>query len=155
MLCAALQICRGASAETLSESPQTYRSGGGARIRTWDHGTKTRCLTAWPRPNAGRQERQGRYDARRTGGNPYRSHRGRRARHTARVALVLEEPAIGLRQALLQRRLRRPAERGQLRDVQQLARRAIGLGGIEPQRALEADHLLNELSQLADGHIRS
>ena len=22
----------------------------GARIRTWDHGTKARCLTAWPRP---------------------------------------------------------------------------------------------------------
>ena len=25
--------------------------GWGARIRTWDHGTKTRCLTAWPRPS--------------------------------------------------------------------------------------------------------
>ncbi len=24
--------------------------GWGARIRTWDHETKTRCLTAWPRP---------------------------------------------------------------------------------------------------------
>jgi hypothetical protein len=28
----------------------TY-GGWGARIRTWDHGTKARCLTAWPRPN--------------------------------------------------------------------------------------------------------
>ena len=28
--------------------------GWGARIRTWDHGTKTRCLTAWPRPRARR-----------------------------------------------------------------------------------------------------
>src|SRR4051794_8669755 len=28
------------------------RRGWGARIRTWDHGTKTRCLTAWPRPRA-------------------------------------------------------------------------------------------------------
>ena len=28
----------------------------GARIRTWDHGTKARCLTAWPRPT-GRQSR--------------------------------------------------------------------------------------------------
>ena len=28
--------------------------GWGARIRTWDHGTKTRCLTAWPRPIEGR-----------------------------------------------------------------------------------------------------
>src|SRR5579871_437281 len=27
-------------------------SGWGARIRTWDHGTKTRCLTAWLRPRA-------------------------------------------------------------------------------------------------------
>ena len=24
--------------------------GWGARIRTWDRGTKTRCLTAWLRP---------------------------------------------------------------------------------------------------------
>ena len=24
--------------------------GWGARIRTWDHGARTRCLTAWPRP---------------------------------------------------------------------------------------------------------
>jgi hypothetical protein len=23
----------------------------GARIRTWDRGTKTRCLTTWLRPN--------------------------------------------------------------------------------------------------------
>src|SRR5262245_35409931 len=28
------------------------KSGWGARIRTWDHGTKTRCLTAWLRPRA-------------------------------------------------------------------------------------------------------
>src|SRR4051812_12543073 len=32
---------------------RSVRDGGwGARIRTWDHGTKTRCLTAWPRPRA-------------------------------------------------------------------------------------------------------
>ena len=28
----------------------TLRDGWGARIRTWDRGTKTRCLTAWLRP---------------------------------------------------------------------------------------------------------
>ena len=28
--------------------------GWGARIRTWDRGTKTRCLTAWLRPTAAR-----------------------------------------------------------------------------------------------------
>src|SRR4029077_10135361 len=27
-------------------------NGWGARIRTWDRGTKTRCLTAWLRPTA-------------------------------------------------------------------------------------------------------
>src|SRR2546430_17287972 len=26
------------------------RNGWGARIRTWDRGTKTRCLTTWLRP---------------------------------------------------------------------------------------------------------
>ena len=30
--------------------------GWGARIRTWDHGTKTRCLTTWPRPRELRVE---------------------------------------------------------------------------------------------------
>jgi hypothetical protein len=29
--------------------------GWGARIRTWDGGTKTRCLTTWPRPIAARR----------------------------------------------------------------------------------------------------
>ena len=33
--------------------PEIPRLGGwGARIRTWDHGTKARCLTAWLRPNS-------------------------------------------------------------------------------------------------------
>jgi len=30
----------------------SVEDGWGARIRTWDHGTKTRCLTTWPRPTA-------------------------------------------------------------------------------------------------------
>src|SRR5439155_10560171 len=35
------------------DRPQlTPISGWGARIRTWDRGTKTRCLTTWLRPNA-------------------------------------------------------------------------------------------------------
>ena len=28
----------------------SWKTGWGARIRTWDHGTKIRCLTTWPRP---------------------------------------------------------------------------------------------------------
>ena len=55
------------------------RDGWGARIRTWDHGTKTRCLTAWPRPiratvNLAAVEEE--IDER----------RGRRRRTTARIA---------------------------------------------------------------------
>ena len=34
-------------------APVDEEGGWGARIRTWDHGTKTRCLTTWPRPRAG------------------------------------------------------------------------------------------------------
>src|SRR5579864_7881933 len=33
-------------------SAMSAKSGWGARIRTWDHGTKTRCLTTWLRPRA-------------------------------------------------------------------------------------------------------
>src|SRR5205823_3356243 len=29
-------------------SDMSGENGWGARIRTWDHGTKTRCLTTWP-----------------------------------------------------------------------------------------------------------
>src|SRR4029079_14781308 len=36
-----------------SRRHQRLNDGWGARIRTWDHGTKTRCLTTWPRPTAG------------------------------------------------------------------------------------------------------
>ena len=43
-----------------------WDDGWGARIRTWDHGTKTRCLTAWPRPIRSR-----------TRILPWSSHRGR------------------------------------------------------------------------------
>src|SRR5262245_16416818 len=35
-----------------SDFAMSVRSGWGARIRTWDHGTKTRGLTAWLRPRA-------------------------------------------------------------------------------------------------------
>ena len=33
-------------------SSESRSDGWGARIRTWDRGTKTRCLTAWLRPTA-------------------------------------------------------------------------------------------------------
>src|SRR5579884_3708080 len=37
-----------------SSSAMSVIGSWGARIRTWDHGTKTRCLTTWPRPRAER-----------------------------------------------------------------------------------------------------
>ena len=48
----------------------------GARIRTWDHGTKTRCLTAWPRPRAMPNSSGGR-------------RRDRRARATAKITTAM------------------------------------------------------------------
>ena len=32
------------------------QAGWGARIRTWDRGSKVHCLTAWPHPNHVREE---------------------------------------------------------------------------------------------------
>jgi hypothetical protein len=35
----------------LKEDPTSHhKKGSGARIRTWDRGSKDHCLTAWPRP---------------------------------------------------------------------------------------------------------
>ena len=33
-----------------------HSDGSGARIRTWDRGSKDHCLTAWPHPNDVRKE---------------------------------------------------------------------------------------------------
>ena len=52
-----MRVPRPAAMTTAAERALTVRrhGGWGARIRTWDHGTKTRCLTTWPRPtDAGR-----------------------------------------------------------------------------------------------------
>ena len=50
-----------------------------------------------------------------------------------------EKARVGLLDALAQADLRLPAEGGELRDIQQLARRAVGLGGVPDDAALEAD----------------
>jgi hypothetical protein len=41
-----------AKSQSPRSGPTLRGEDWGARIRTWDHGTKTRCLTAWLRPNA-------------------------------------------------------------------------------------------------------
>ena len=62
--------------------------GWGARIRTWDHGTKARCLTTWPRPSesgrrvypAARSLRE--VSAGRAGGRPVQPPRERQRRRS-------------------------------------------------------------------------
>jgi hypothetical protein len=49
----------------------------------------------------------------------------------------------------------RPAERGEPRDIHELARRAVGLGGVPSDAALEADHLRDDLCELLDRHVRA
>ena len=46
-----------------------------------------------------------------------------------------------------------PAERVKAGDVHQLSRGAVGLCGVEDQRALEAEHAGDGLGQFADGDV--
>ena len=47
----------------------------------------------------------------------------------------------------------RPAEGMQFRNIDQLAHRAVRLGGVELHRALEAHGLYHQLRQFADGQL--
>ena len=47
----AFRALRPSRLQRVSSASRVF-DGWGARIRTWDHGTKTRCLTTWPRPRA-------------------------------------------------------------------------------------------------------
>src|SRR4051794_14526190 len=66
---------------------------------------------------------------------------------------IVQVPAIGLRESFLQRRLGAPPEGLGIRGVDHLARRAVGLRGVEAQAALEADDTADQLEQLADRHV--
>src|SRR4051812_5652641 len=51
-LCVTAAAWFAVAAENSGKISCLWNFGWGARIRTWDDGTKTRCLTAWLRPNA-------------------------------------------------------------------------------------------------------
>ena len=75
---------------------------------------------------------------------------------SAAPALCLElflGRCIGLTDAFGETRLRPPAQRMDARHIQQLARRAIRLGRIEPQLTREPKLASHQLSQFADRHI--
>src|SRR5262245_36757797 len=60
---------------------------------------------------------------------------------TRASAMMRDKIPIGARDAFAQADLRAPAKRGEFGNVHQLARRAVGLGRIEHDVALETDDL--------------
>src|SRR5262249_55228337 len=64
-----------------------------------------------------------------------------------------EERAIGLRDPLAQADAGAPAERPQLPPVEQLARRAVGLGGVPDDLSREADDIRDEAGELGNRQV--
>src|SRR5437879_1113164 len=64
-----------------------------------------------------------------------------------------EEVGVGRREALRQRGLGAPAERAQLRHVEQLLRCAVGPRGVKGELALVSDRFRNETREFGDGEI--
>eukprot|EP01136_Pigoraptor_vietnamica_P011332 Opistho-1_new@50086 len=62
---------------------------------------------------------------------------------------------VGEAEPRLERNLRTPSKRREARDIQQLARRAVGLAAVEDDAALEAHHVHHRLGEFADGEVRS
>src|SRR5580658_4512049 len=60
---------------------------------------------------------------------------------------MFEEPAIGVCQSFAQGDAGTPAERAQARDVEELARRAVGLRPVVAEAAGEAHDLGNDLGE--------
>ena len=69
------------------------------------------------------------------------------------MAPVLEEPAIGRLDALAQPDAVAPAERVEARDVEELLRRAVGLGRVENEGRAGVDDVAHHLRELADGQV--
>src|SRR5262245_53082390 len=66
---------------------------------------------------------------------------------------LVAEPLVGRHQPVAQLDLRRPAESAEARDVEQLARRAVGLGGVPHEFGAGVDDLADGLGQLLDRHV--
>src|SRR5436309_194662 len=69
------------------------------------------------------------------------------------IGRVAKVPLVCGTNALRERDSWPPAERGHLAHVEQLARRAVGLGGVPKEFALETDDGGNHLRQFADGQV--
>ena len=65
----------------------------------------------------------------------------------------VKKPSVGCLDTLTEGNGRGPAEGHDARNVEQLARRAVGLARVEAKRALEPDDLRDQLGELADGQI--
>ena len=69
--------------------------------------------------------------------------------------LLGQIPLIGAGDAVFQSDARLPSERVQPRNIQQLARRPVRLGGVEHQSPSKPVTRCDHLGQLADGDILS
>lgn len=67
--------------------------------------------------------------------------------------VALSVPGVGLGDAFAKGNSRPPPQGVEAGDVQQLPWRDVRLGGIESQLPGEADHIANELGQLANGDV--
>src|SRR5690606_2831658 len=66
---------------------------------------------------------------------------------------VLDVPLVRRAQAVLERNARPPAEALQPADVEELARRAVGLAAVELDTPLEADDGPDQLGQLGNRDV--
>ncbi len=66
---------------------------------------------------------------------------------------VVEEPLVGLGDAVAQIDPVPPARLVQPVDIEQLSRRSVGLAGVEAQLGLGVDQIANQLGQLSNRQI--
>src|SRR5579863_1741539 len=66
---------------------------------------------------------------------------------------MLGVPAVGLAHAVFEADARPPSERHQARGIDQFARHAIGLAGIECQRAAETGDTTDQCRKISDRYL--
>src|SRR6185503_1949395 len=66
---------------------------------------------------------------------------------------MLQEPAVGVSDALAERHRVSPTQRAQTPDVEQLARRAVRLRRVEYQVGIGMDDLAHHFSELPNGEV--
>src|SRR4029077_10754583 len=68
---------------------------------------------------------------------------------------LLAEPSVRADDAFAQSDLRAPSQRRQTPDIEQLARRSLGSGGIEHDAAAIAHDIGDRFGELRDGEVRA